>query len=210
MRKMGLMGLAVIMSSMLLCGCSATELEDRCFPMMAVADYQEGQVAFAYGFPELSQKDDTDLAEAKVNAPITREISFAKSVEAYDRELSKLADCNHLKVLVLGENLMDQPQYEEMLAYLKETELFPRNTYVCVTKDVSALFEIEEKLPEDVGTYLETYLQNHEQEQQIRLLNLGKLIDEQENKSEKLALPYIAIEDEAIIWDGYYYIEKND
>ena len=54
------------------CGCSATELEDRCFPMMAVVDEKDGQISFGYGFPKLSQKDNTDLEEARVNiAPVT-------------------------------------------------------------------------------------------------------------------------------------------
>lgn len=200
---------ALILLLSLLSGCSATELENRCFPMMAAVDYKDGKVEFSYGFPELSQKDNTDLAEAKVNAAAAAGSDFAGSVKAYNQELSKYADCNHLKVLVLGENFMEEPQYEKMLSYLKETELFPRNTYVCVTRDVGKLFEVEGDLPEDLGSYLETYLQSHESDQEIRLLNLGKLIDEQENKSETLALPYLTVEDGTILWDGYYEIKYD-
>ena len=62
----------VLSVQQLLCGCSATELEDRCFPMMAVVDEKDGQISFGYGFPKLSQKDNTDLEEARVNiAPVT-------------------------------------------------------------------------------------------------------------------------------------------
>ena len=43
--------------------CNATELEDRCFPMMAITDVRLEKVRFAYGFPELSQKDNTDIKE---------------------------------------------------------------------------------------------------------------------------------------------------
>ena len=46
----------VLSVQQLLCGCSATELEDRCFPMMAVVDEKDGQISFGYGFPKLSQK----------------------------------------------------------------------------------------------------------------------------------------------------------
>ena len=55
----------VLSVQQLLCGCSATELEDRCFPMMAVVDEKDGQISFGYGFPKLSQKDNTDLEEAR-------------------------------------------------------------------------------------------------------------------------------------------------
>ena len=183
-------------------GCSATELENRCFPMMAVVDYRDGQVEFSYGFPNLSQSDNTDLEEAKVNATMTESGSFEACIRSYEKELSREADCNHLKVLVMGENLLQNPkQYDAMLSYLKETELYPRNTYVCVAEDIQALLECEEALPEDMGTYLESYLQNHESDRQIKLLNLGKLIDEQENQCETLELPYLQVRDGVIIWE---------
>lgn len=185
----------------LLCGCSATELEDRCFPMMAVVDEADGQIVFRYGFPELSQKDNTDLEEANVNAGATTANTLADCVDAYNAQLEKLADCNHMKVLVLGERLMrDQMQYEACLTYLKETELFPRNTYVCVTKEPEALFESEDALPEDLGSYLEEFLQNHEKDWQIGQFHLGKLLDEQENKTLQIVLPYIEVRDGGITW----------
>lgn len=192
-------------------GCSATELEDRNFPMMAAVDYEEGQVFFSYGFPQLSQKDDTDLQEAKVNAPMAAGNDFAESVRAFEQEMNKLADCNHMKVLVLGENLLrEKGKYEEMLSYLKETELFPRNTYVCVVKDVHELFDIEENLPEDLGSYLESYLQNHESDRQLTRMNLGKLLDEKENQKEVVLLPYLEIEDGAVLWNKNWNPEKSD
>ena len=36
----------VLSVQQLLCGCSATELEDRCFPMIAVVDEKDGQISF--------------------------------------------------------------------------------------------------------------------------------------------------------------------
>ena len=189
----------------LLCGCSATELEDRCFPMMAAVDVTDGQISFRYGFPELSQKDNTDVEEAKVNAGTTTGETLSECVDACNGRLEKLADCNHMKVLVLGEQLMqDKAQYEACLTYLKETELFPRNTYVCVTKDPQALVETEDALPEDLGSYLEEFLQNHESDWQIRQFHLGKLLDEQENQMLGVVLPYIAVQDGVITWTKNY------
>ena len=63
-----------------LCACGATELEDRCFPMMAIADVQEERIRFAYGFPELSQKDNTDMEEANVGVPLTEGGNFAEAL----------------------------------------------------------------------------------------------------------------------------------
>ena len=135
--------------------CNATELEDRCFPMMAITDVRLEKVRFAYGFPELSQKDNTDIKEADVGVPLTEGGNFAEALDVYEQELSNLADCNHMKVLVLGESLLtDTERFNETLDYLRESEVFPRNCYVCVTGDIEALLEKESSLPEDEGSYL--------------------------------------------------------
>lgn len=184
-----------------LSACSATELEDRCFPMMAIADVKEERVRFAYGFPELSQKDNTDIEEADVGVPLTEGGNLAEALSAYEAELSNLADCNHMKVFVIGESLLrDTKQFNETLDYLRESEVFPRNTYVCVTGDIEQVLEKADSLPEDEGSYLEKFLQHHESDHEIELTNLGTLLDEQINQRLTLELPYVSVEDDAIVW----------
>ncbi len=184
-----------------LSACSATELEDRCFPMMAIADVKEERVRFAYGFPELSQKDNTDIEEADVGVPPTEGGNLAEALSAYEAELSNLADCNHMKVFVIGESLLrDTKRFNETLDYLRESEVFPRNTYVCVTGDIETLLEKADSLPEDEGSYLEKFLQHHESDHEIKLTNLGTLLDEQINRRLTLELPCVSAEDDAIVW----------
>lgn len=184
-----------------LSACSATELEDRCFPMMAIADVKEERVRFAYGFPELSQKDNTDIEEADVGVPPTEGGNLAEALSAYEAELSNLADCNHMKVFVIGESLLrDTKRFKETLDYLRESEVFPRNTYVCVTGDIETLLEKADSLPEDEGSYLEKFLQHHESDHEIKLTNLGTLLDEQINRRLTLELPCVSAEDDAIVW----------
>lgn len=200
----------VLSVQQLLCGCSATELEDRCFPMMAVVDEKDGQISFGYGFPKLSQKDNTDLEEARVNiAPVTGK-TMESCVQTYDSGLEKLADCNHMKVLVFGENLMeDTGRYADVLSYLKQTGLFPRNIYVCVAEDPLALFETEEDLPQDLGSYLEQYLQNQESAGSGKLFKLGRLLDEKENHILQIMLPYLETEDHIIFWKTMYRVPDD-
>ena len=196
-------GLAGLLISLVcnLTSCSATELEDRCFPMMAIADLREDQICFAYGFPELSQKDNTDMEAADVAVPTTEGKSFAEALDAYEKKLSNLVDCNHMKVFVIGKALLeDDGRLSETIKYLRESEVFPRNIYVCVTDDMEALLEVQDDLPEDVGSYLEKFLQHHEPDRQIKLTNLGTLLDEQMNQRLSLELPYIMVEADAIVW----------
>ena len=180
----------VLSVQQLLCGCSATELEDRCFPMMAVVDEKDGQISFGYGFPKLSQME--------------------SCVQTYDSRLEKLADCNHMKVLVFGENLMeDTGRYADVLSYLKQTGLFPRNIYVCVAEDPLALFETEEDLPQELGSYLEQYLQNQESAGSGKLFKLGRLLDEKENHILQIMLPYLETEDHIIFWKTMYRVPDD-
>ncbi|MCM1283052.1 MAG: hypothetical protein NC180_01620 [Muribaculaceae bacterium] len=184
-----------------LAGCGAAELEDRCFPMLAAVDY-DTEYAFAYGFPELSQKENTDVDASKVDAATTEGVSFPAAVSAFHQQLDKQADCNHLKVLVLGEELFGQRQaLFDMFKSLRESELFPRNIYVCVTKNLDELWETEGSLPTDLGSYLETFLLNHEKEHDSKLVTLGMILDETENHSRLLYLPNIMVEEGAVCWE---------
>ena len=169
--------------------------------MMAIADVQEESIRFAYGFPELSQKDNTDMEEANVGVPLTEGGNFAEALTSYEKELSNLADCNHMKVFVIGGSLLqDRERFDETLDYLRESEVFPRNSYVCVTGDIEALLGQADSLPEDEGSYLETFLQHHEPDHEIELTNLGTLLDEQINDRLELELPYISVENDTIVW----------
>jgi hypothetical protein len=106
--------------------------------------------------------------------------------------------------LVLGENLLQSEQYDAMLTYLQETELFPRNTYVCVTADTHALYEIEGDLPEDLGSYLESFLQKQGEERAVTLPDLGDLLDARANGDGMLLLPQLEVEDDTVIWKTFF------
>lgn len=207
----GILLVLCLAGTMQLIGCGATELEDRCFPMMAAVDKNDTQILFSYGFPELSQKENTDLAEAKVNAAMSSGANFAEALHEYEGQLSKAADCNHMKVLVIGQQFVeDEAHFTEMLSYLREKELYPRNTYVCFTDTADDLYAIEKNLPEDLGSYIEAYLQNHESEKQIRLLNLGILLDEQLNQRQVLQFPYLTVQNQAMVWESNYVIDHGE
>ena len=112
---------------------------------------------------------------------------------------------NNLKAQLASTNDLIVQAYEDMLDHLSLTEEFPRNTYVCMVEDVEELLEIDKNLPQDLGTYLEEYLGNHE-EKKNRMLTLGDLIDEKENKTLVLYAPYLIPEETYVEWGGYYAI----
>ncbi len=180
----------------ILTGCSTTELEERCFPMMVSVGYEDGKVIYGVGFPKEDELGKSTVKTA--TAPL-----FSESKHSYENRLNRDADYNHLKVLVIEEDLLEEKTvYEDMLEYLAQTEDFPRNTYVCVIDEVEDLYELEKTLSQDLGTYLEEYLKKQE-ENKDRLLTLGDLMDEKENQAMVLYLPYLEVEENFVEWKGY-------
>lgn len=197
------MTLVIVITGLYFMGCSATELEERCFPMMVSVGYEDGKVTYCAGFPKDDATGQADTKGTKIRVSMVSGSDFEKSKEKYENRLNKKADYNHLKVLVLQEDLLEQPsQYDAMLDYLADGEIFPRNTYVCMVDDTEDLFEMEKNISQDLGTYLEEYLKKHE-EKKDRLLTLGDLIDEKENQLMVLYLPYLDVEENFVEWKGY-------
>lgn len=190
-------------------GCGANELEETAFPLLVAVDYEDDQnkVIYCNGF---SRPSEESSGGKEFPYASRRGDTFALAKETYEDLLQKVPDYNHLKILLLGEDFVkNQQAYQNMLDTLAETEQFPRNTYVCITDEISDILEIADKLPEDVGSYLENYLENHKKEEN-NLISLGDLIDEQENQKLVLYAPYFEVEDDVVQMRGEYGIEFYD
>lgn len=186
-------GLIVVILALFLTGCSSTELEERCFPMLVAVGYEDRNITYDVAYPK----------DAGVLQSSAKGEDFRKSKEEYEDRLNKQTDYNHLKVLVFEDDFLEQSElYDSMLDYLAEIEDFPRNTYVCAVDDAEDLLELEKQMTQDLGTYLEEYLKKHE-ESKDKLLTLGDLMDEKDNVDMVLYLPYLEIEDKFIEWKGY-------
>lgn len=202
--------LFVVLASVLftLIGCGANELEETAFPLFVAVDYDDEQnkVIYCSGFSRTKQE------ESKEELPYSprKGDNFARAKEDYEDLLQKVPDYNHLKILLLGEDFVENKQaYRDMITKLAETEEFPRNTYICIMDDISDILEITDKLPEDVGSYLENYLENHKKKED-NLISLGDLIDEQENQDLILYAPYFEVEDDIVQMRGEYALEFYD
>ena len=193
----------LVASCFLFTGCSETELEERCFPMLAAAGYEDNKVIFDVAFAKSGIAGQEKSTTEDVKAPKAKGQSFQKSMETFEGHLNKVVDYNHLKVFVIEEELIQEKEsFHQMLDYLAKTEGFPRNTYVCAVDDMEDLFELEKKLSQDLGTYMEEYINKHE-EGRSHILTLGDLLDEKENQTMILYMPYIEIEDKYMEWGGY-------
>ena len=183
--------------------CSSSELEESCFPMVVTAGYDDGKVIYWMGFPRVGSSGEEEPQVNEIQVSAVKKKNFEEAKAEYEKHLNRQVDYNHLKVLVLEEDLLEnQTAYNEMLTVLGASEDFPRNTYVCAVDDLDDLIAIEKNLPQDLGSYLEEYLKNHEAQKE-RMLTLGDLIDEKENQTMNLYMPYLDVEENYVDWKGY-------
>ena len=188
--------IVVLTIGLMLTGCSAVELEERCFPTLAAVD------VVAVDTDEITDKEVTgkevtdykayvihrdDLAnknsgyiEFYYNMDKSYEPEYAKdiktAVDNFEERLSQKADTNHLKVILIGKTLRnDKAAYSEFMEYCKTSKKFPRNTYVCIADDINYIFD-------NMGDYYEQKInkENHEKDEPI--ITLGTLLDDYTNE----------------------------
>lgn len=202
LRFLGVIGvpiLVIIPIAIIFAGCNSTELEDRCFPMLAAVDKGESLVDFSYVFPELGFKEEKEPQKLYINNGGVG-VDFKEARSDCESGLVKKADGNHLKILLLGEKFYEDKQaYTNMLKNLQSEESFPRNAYVCIASDVEDIKDSGEELSEDVGTYLEQLLEKKQSENGLTLVTIGDLIDENDNDTITYQIPYVKVDNDKIV-----------
>lgn len=188
--------IVVLTIGLMLTGCSAVELEERCFPTLAAVD------VVAVDTDEITDKEVTgkevtdykayvshrdDLAnensgyiEFYYNMDKSYEPEYADdiktAVESFEERLSQKADTNHLKVILIGKTLRnDKAAYASFMEYCKTSKKFPRNTYVCIADDINDIFD-------NMGDYYEQKLNKDNHEDGEPIITLGTLLDDYTNE----------------------------
>lgn len=188
--------IVVLTIGLMLTGCSAVELEERCFPTLAAVD------VVAVDTDEITDKEVTgkevtdykeyvshrdDLAnessgyiEFYYNMDKSYEPEYADdiktAVDSFEERLSQKADTNHLKVILIGKTLRnDKAAYASFMEYCKTSKKFPRNTYVCIADDINDIFD-------NMGDYYEQKMNKENHEDGEPIITLGTLLDDYTNE----------------------------
>lgn len=118
---------------------------------------------------------------------------------------NRVADYNHLKVILLSQDFLeDESAMEEFLGLLENKHDVPRNAYIVVTKDPDKILSLGEELDESVGTYLEEMFEDVTEIKKTAYPTLGMFYQEKENKAETLLIPYITEQEKKPVVDHYY------
>lgn len=163
--------IVVLTIGLMLTGCSAVELEERCFPTLAAVDI----VAAA-----TDETTDKEVVEFYYNMDKSYEPEYADdiktAVDSFEERLSQKADTNHLKVILIGKTLKnDKAAYASFMEYCKTSKKFPRNTYVCIADDINDIFD-------NMGDYYEQKMNKENHEDGEPIITLGTLLDDYTNE----------------------------
>lgn len=163
--------IVVLTIGLMLTGCSAVELEERCFPTLAAVDI----VAAA-----TDETTDKEVVEFYYNMDKSYEPEYADdiktAVDSFEERLSQKADTNHLKVILIGKTLRNnKAAYSDFMEYCKASQKFPRNTYVCMADDINDIFD-------NMGDYYEQKMNKENHEDGEPIITLGTLLDDYTNE----------------------------
>ena len=183
--------IVVLTIGLMLTGCSAVELEERCFPTLAAVDIvdvdtdeitdKEVTDNKAYvSHRDVSANENSGYIEFYYNMDKSYEPEYADdiktAVDSFEDRLSQKADTNHLKVILIGKTLRkDKAAYSDFMEYCKISKKFPRNTYVCIADDINDIFD-------NMGDYYEQKINKKNHEDGEPIITLGTLLDDYTNE----------------------------
>ena len=188
--------IVVLTIGLMLTGCSAVELEERCFPTLAAVDVVAvdtdeitdkevtGKEVTDYkeyvSHRDVSANENSGYIEFYYNMDKSYEPEYADdiktAVDSFEDRLSQKADTNHLKVILIGKTLRnDKAAYLDFMEYCKTSKKFPRNTYVCIADDINDIFD-------NMGDYYEQKMNKENHEDGKPIITLGTLLDDYTNE----------------------------
>lgn len=167
--------IVVLTIGLMLTGCSAVELEERCFPTLAAVD-----IVDVVSHRDVSANENSGYIEFYYNMDKSYEPEYADdiktAVDSFEERLSQKADTNHLKVILIGKTLRnDKAAYASFMEYCKTSKKFPRNTYVCIADDINDIFD-------NMGDYYEQKINKENHEDGEPIITLGTLLDDYTNE----------------------------
>jgi hypothetical protein len=113
-------------------------------------------------------------------------------------------------VILLSTSFIEnETEFDRMLAYFGEQESFPRNAYVCVTPDISAVWQAGAYLSTDVGSYIEELLESHTKNSTRELVTIGELMDNRINKLKVFSIPYLEVEQSKVVFSDVYLLSNE-
>ncbi len=196
---------ALLCGVMLLSGCSTTELENRNFPLAMGVDEKEDSCLVTYKFQNLSSIADENSDSPSGTDFYIEDKDFFTGVSKYANDTNKVLDYNHLKVLILSEDFVeDSAALENLLQVCGKEELIARNTLLFFAEDAAEILALDKNLDTAIGSYLEEMIESREDYKLKDAVTLGDLYNDMANREQLLLVPVLTEQGGLPVIRNYY------
>lgn len=167
-------------------------LEENDYIMALLFDVGEDGITSTYESPILKKDEAQAVLYGEQKITSYNLEHFQDFSENYKNNTSRDPDFQHLKVLLIGENLLkDEKQFEVFIKFLKEQEEFAQNVYIAVDASNGQILEQNE---DSTGNYLESLFDKRNEAQPLMSATVGKLLAADYNKNQVIFIPVISNE----------------
>ncbi len=195
----------LFVSVFILSGCSTTELENRRFPLAMGVDGKEDACRISYKFQDLSKIANENADSESATDFYIEEKDFFTAISKYANELNKILDYNHMKVLVLSKDFVENERaLINFLDICSKKSLIARNTLLFFAEDASAVLALDSNLDTTIGSYLEEMIETREDYKLKDAVTLGDLYNDRENREQLLLVPVLSENGGIPVIESYY------
>lgn len=195
----------LLCTMMCLTGCSTMELENRKFPLAMGVDEEGSACRISYKFQNLSEVADENAKNPDGTDFYIRDADFFTGISKYANDTNKILDYNHMKVLILSEDFIeDEEALEQFLSVCKKEELIARNTLLFFAEDAGQILALDKNLDTTIGSYLEELIESREDYKLKDAVTLGDLYSDRANKEQLLLVPVLTEEGGLPVIRNYY------
>lgn len=204
-KKRAVSMLMLVFCSVFLAGCSTTELENRKFPLAMGVDLEEESCRVSYKFQDLATVADENADAGSATDFYIKDKDFYTAISQYANDSNKEMDYNHMKVLILSEDFIENTESLDVFLQICEKKaLIARNTLLFAAEDAGKILSLDKNLDEPIGTYLEEMIESREDYKLKDTVTLGDLINDKANEEQLLFIPVLKENGGLPVIRGYY------
>lgn len=195
----------------ILSGCDRQELESNAFPLAMGIERGESEAFHTYvAYPDLQDNDALENALSKDIFWEGEMEELLKGTHHLSETSNRNVDLNHLKVLILDQNILEEEEEkEQLISFFREKRDAAWNTYVLLTEgELPEIFSEDTELNVCLGIYLEDVVEGWTNLKRGTLITVGDLMSQYFNQREELMIPIVTVEDKRPIIQEFMRVWK--
>ena len=147
----------------------------------------------SFDFPDLAQISEKGRTVETAMGLSLEGTDIYHVEKSYENNTNRVLDYNHMKAVVLGENIFsDTVQLRALLMAWEQREASARNTSLLIGSSSAAeILSLTAETEGSMGTYLEEMLESQKDFKQNKIATVGNLMNQWHNQNELLLIPVL-------------------